>query len=422
MAFLSCTLLLGILVQQDRILPSISSVYEESPTVFVGEVIESETIGDSLSISFLITEEFKGIYDTDDIVILFTPQPSFRPGAPADVVPPPESNPTGADAFQAGLKYLVFADSASSIVCCASEGDGYFMLYPHNDYYRTFDLWNNLYQEDILTRINLFQLYYGRAITQPSSYSITALLPGNSETMCFDLRYAQGEYIVESELDAINGLKAFVHYCRRTRNALYCRDANDVQVSIIRDQRLIGSFLGTVENCDLNGINLTMCLINPIVEDLSQYHEYLNTGRYDEPSGFAIQLYRTKTGNRRAVIGDMRIYYDEGLGGVTYNGESAHIVRGSRWLPLAVMPDCRYMVIQISHYGLYDDESDYIVLDLDDISKLFLGDIPYQIYQWCLQYGSISGTAFVVDEQTSKKRRLCYYDITFWENRYSTTE
>ncbi|MBD3278205.1 MAG: hypothetical protein GF388_07895 [Candidatus Aegiribacteria sp.] len=416
MIVVSCSVLLGILVQQDLILPSISSAYEESPTVFIGEVIDSEAIGDSMSVTFRITELLRGTYEFGDHVILHTPHPSFGPDAPPDanmIVPPPESFPTGANAFSTGWSYLVFADSESRITCCASEGDGYYLLYPHSDYYRTYDLWINHYQEDILTSQNLIELQIGTPLTQPERYSVTASLPGNSDTIFFGLRNSDDQYFVESDIEEIDGLRVFIHFLRRTGNEQHCRDANDVAVTILREQRIIGRLLGTVESSSSDGIELRLYLTKPFAEEITQFYQQDYITSNEQPSGFSITLYRMMQRNRRE-IGNVEIRFDEGaIFDARLNDVSVALVLSSSYFPLAVMPDCRYLVIQKSYFGMEDDKSDYIALRMNELPEDYDGDIPSQLYQWCLEHGGMQGSAYVIDGQTSQSRWFSYYEVHF---------
>ncbi len=395
----------GMCFSTDTQTESIATYYSNCPLVFIGKVLEKRVLGDSILVTFQMQTMLKNETTNIDSISLCIPPHIWR-SVPSN----PEDRLTGTVILELNEEYLIFSNKRNEIECCGSIGNGYYLLYPFNDYYCHTNLWDIFFTESILTEDDLASLQAGETLDTNYHYRVNLHLPISDEIIGFDLAPDNEHYRVSSEICTFDGLRAWVTYTRRSRRYLYCRDANDIRVTLLSNNRPALYLIGTIDRFESNRFYLDLYVTRPILENTSKVTEYLDSLEA-EPTIFDIEIYFELPCLGRINIGTAQFFVEDNTYRMYFIGEPVAYPPSST-LPTAVMPDCRYLVMQISYLGIHDNEPDYIAFELNTISEGFQSDIPFNLYDQCIQTGSLNGNVYIIDDYASDARWLCFYEIT----------
>lgn len=398
-------ILCGVCFSSDTQTESIATSYSNYPLVFIGEVLEKRILDESIIVTFQMHTILKNETTNNDTISLCVPPHVWR-SVPSN----PEDRLTGTVVFEVNEEYLVFSNERNEIECCGSIGNGYYLLYPFNDYYCHTNFWNTFFKESILIDDDLTSIQAGDSIEVNYHYRVNLHLPISDEVIEFDLAPDGEHYRVSSEINTLDGLRAWVTYTRRSRRYLYCRDANDIRVTLLNnDNRPALYLIGTIDRYESNRFYLNLYITRPILENTMKVTEYLDSLRA-EPTIFNIDLYFELPYLGRINIGTAKFSYEDNTYRIYFTDEAIAYPPTSA-LPTAVTPDCRYLVMQISYLGIHDGEPDYIAFECNAIPEDFHSDIPFNLYDQCIQAGSLKGNVYIIDDFTSDAKWLCFYEI-----------
>lgn len=389
---------------------SIESLFQRCPLVFIGEVLGVESTSDAISLEFLVTDNVKSDIPHSNTLSLQVPL-HFTRSEPVYH----NDYACGLTGFRTGDEYLIFADSTSKIVCCGSQGRGFYLLYPFNDYYQIHKFWDEYYTEDIITDSNLRRLRNGQAMELVNEYRASFLFPFSNEVVNFNITREDGRLITSSDVNCIDGFRFSVLFNRRYKNYLYCRDANNVTVSIASDNGTALRFVGNITKWENDCLYLELFSVIPFLENTTDLHDYVTTGRID-PIEFNIEMYLDVPLFGRIPFSEARFEVSPSEYEMHLNGEStAFLFQYQSASPFAVKPDCRYLIMQKSYLGMADSESDFIVFRIDCIPEDFQGGFLYNMYISCIEQEVISGDVFIINDRSSQPFWICRYDMSIHE-------
>lgn len=409
---ISITILVQMIIDLSEDTPpeSIESLFQRCPLVFIGEVLGVESTSDAISLEFLVTDNVKSDIPHSNTLRLQVPlhftrsEPEYH-----------NDYACGLTGFRTGDEYLIFADSTSKIVCCGSQGRGFYLLYPFNDYYQIHKFWDEYYTEDIITDSNLRRLRNGQAMELVNEYRASFSFPFSNEVVNFSITREDGRLITSSDFNCIDGLHSSVRLYRRNRRYLYYRDANDVTVTLASDSRTALLFVGSITQYENECLHLELFSVKPFVENTSDLCDYIRTGRI-EPVVFDIEMYLDVPLFGRIPFSGARFVVSSDNYEMYLDGErTAYLPHSQPSSPLALKPDCRYLIMQKSYLGMVDGESDFIVFELDCIPENFQGDLLYNIYISCIEQEVISGDVFIINDRSSQPYWICRYDMSIHE-------
>jgi hypothetical protein len=385
---------------------SIEDLFQRCPLVIIGDILEVDSTDDTLSIEFLITDIIKFEMPYSDTLHLQIPLHFWRtePEHHADYA-------CGLIGFKVADQYLMFADSTYRILCCGSRGRGFYLLYPFNDYYHIHRFWDVLFEEDILTDSDLIRLQNRQPLEMINEYRAVLSFPLNDKTIDFTITRDDDGFIANSDLICIDGLHSSVRFNRRNKQYLYCRDANDVTVTLTSDSRSVLRLVGSITQYENDCLHLELFPIKPFVENTSDLYDYIRTDRI-EPVVFDIEMYLDIHPFGRIPCSSARFIVSSNDYEMYLNGEKTAYLFHSRFSPLALKPDCRYLIMQKSYLGMVDGESDFIVFEIDCIPENFQGDLLYNIYISCIEQEAIHGNVYIIDDAHSQPIWLCRYDMS----------
>ncbi len=386
---------------------TIEDLFQRCPIVIIGEVLGVSSTDEALSIEFLISDCIKADMEYSDTLCLQVPLhfSRYEPVHHTDYA-------CGLTGFRTGAEYLIFADSTSRILCCGSQGRGFYLLYPFNDYYHIHKFWDEHFIEDIITDSDLRRLQNGQAMETVNEYRASFSFPLNEEVIHFGIARENDRFVTNSDLICIDGFHPSVIFNRRYKWYLYCRDANDVTVAITSDTGTALLFVGSISKCENECLYLELFSVMPFVENTSDLCDYITTGRID-PVIFDIEIYLDLPLLGRISFSEARFEVSSNEYEMYLNGErTAFLFQFQSSSPLALKPDCRYLIMQKSYLGMADAESDFIVFELDCLPENFQGDILYNIFISCIEQEVIHGDAYIVNDGLSQPIWLCRYDMS----------